>query len=409
MLEELKLSKNFQKSSNLAATKDLLKKLNDSLELNKNKLRYLEQDYLQQKNQMNQIKNEIYGYNQKIQDLNKEKKNIFGKINKITRKMEIVALNEKDKELAPSYSQRLRDLQIEAKETQYKINKINENLKKSRIKLQEIEPQFMSYEKDYQKILETIQNDESKIDNLQDEIIKEIKNSETISIIVSDNTKLKSIRSPNVINKQIKELDNELNRIKLPSIVFNPESSFDLSLIRIKFQELEKQINENSKLKVDFNETDIFSSFEGFRKIEIIIKDLESLLNVFLQEINLSANLEITIDEKSQNFFILLIFIRNNKEQINFEELTTPEKIFFAITFYISIKVLTKSKNILFSNLFLPTAYNKRGSIIRTIKKILPHFNVEKSLSDFYLIFILSNFELKDKLKNLKIVKIDES
>lgn len=409
LLQELELSKKYHKLSNLAATKDLVKKLNDSIELNKNKLKYLEQDYLQQKNQLDRVKKTIHEYNQKIQKLSTNKKEIFSQINKITRQMEIGTPNEPDKEIVPSYSQRIRNLQTKAKEIQTQINETNAKLNESNIKLQGIEPQFLTYESDYQKILETIRNDESKIISLQEEVMKEINSSEINFNNELDNIKLRTVRNPSIIQNEIKNLEIELNKIEISSKFFNPESPLELSLIKNEFQEIEKKINEKVKMKESFNEKDINNSIEGFRKIDTAIKDLEFLLKIFLQEINLLVNLEIMIEENSKNFFILLKFIRNNKQEIDFGKLTTPEKIFFVVILYISLKVLIKSENILFSNLFLPTIYNKRGSLIRTIKKILPQFEDMKNLTRFNLIFVFSNIELKDKIKNLKVIKINES
>ncbi|MFW9987862.1 MAG: hypothetical protein ACFFC3_04340, partial [Candidatus Odinarchaeota archaeon] len=87
---------------------------------------------------------------------------------------------------------------------------------------------------------------------------------------------------------------------------------------------------------------------------------------------------------------------------------TTPEKVFFIIVFYISIKLHTKSKNIILSNISILTKYNKAGSIYRTIRKILPLFEKDDILLGFNLIFILSNLELKKEIKNLKIKTIQE-
>ena len=107
-------------------------------------------------------------------------------------------------------------------------------------------------------------------------------------------------------------------------------------------------------------------------------------------------------------FYIRSHFTRNNKEQITFDELTTPEKIFFIIICYISIEIQLKNKNIVFSNLFIPSNYNKAGSIFRTIRKILPLFESE-DFAEFNLIFILSNLEMKKEIKNLKIITIQEN
>ena len=53
---ELELSNQYKKSSDSAASKDLLNKLNESLTLNMKKLKLFEEDFFQRKNQINQIK-----------------------------------------------------------------------------------------------------------------------------------------------------------------------------------------------------------------------------------------------------------------------------------------------------------------------------------------------------------------
>jgi hypothetical protein len=409
LLEELKISRKYQKSSNLAATTDLLNKLKESIELNKKKLEYFKQDYLLQKNQIEQLNDTILKFNQQIQDLTKQKKHVFSQINKITREMEIASPIETEKKTTTSYSEMIRKLQFEAKELQYQINDNKTKLKMANIKSQEIKPQFQTYENDYQKLLNDIQKDEDRINALQDEVISDIRNSEGNLITDLDDVELKSVRNPNIIHNQINQIDDEINKIQLPNDIFNPKSPSNFSLIKDKFLSLEKKINQNRKIQINLNKNEISRSIDGFRKLKTLIKDLKNLLNQFLLEINLSTNLDLVIDKNSQNFFLTLSFSRNNKEQLDFENLTTPEKIFFVIILYISIKVLNKSETIIFSNIFVPPDYNKRGSIIRTIKKILPHFSADKNLAKFNLIFILSNFELKDRINNIKIIKFDES
>jgi hypothetical protein len=107
-------------------------------------------------------------------------------------------------------------------------------------------------------------------------------------------------------------------------------------------------------------------------------------------------------------FFIRSTFNHKNKEQITFDDLTTPEKIFFIIVFHTSIEIQLKNKNIIFSNLFIPSNYNKAGSIYRTITKILPLFEGE-IFEEFNLIFILSNLEMKKEIPNLKVINIQDS
>ena len=113
----------------------------------------------------------------------------------------------------------------------------------------------------------------------------------------------------------------------------------------------------------------------------------------------------ISQDNKNIKFQLNFFQVRK-KTTLSFNELTTPEKVFFVIVFYISIKIMLNFKNIIFSNILLPTTYNKRGSIFRTIRKILPVFEKENNLKNVNLIFILSNLIMKEQIKNLNVITI---
>jgi hypothetical protein len=102
------------------------------------------------------------------------------------------------------------------------------------------------------------------------------------------------------------------------------------------------------------------------------------------------------------------IFTRNEKEQVVLDNLTTPEKVFFVIIFFLSIQILNDSKHVIFSNLLIPNYYNKRGSIERTIKKITPLLNEDARFSDIKLILILANLDLKSDFNNIKVIKIEK-
>ncbi|GAG44512.1 unnamed protein product, partial [marine sediment metagenome] len=91
--EELELSKLYKKSSDLASIIDLIKKLNEAIIKNRKELNYLEEDYFQQKNQVDQIKKELRNHALQIRDLNETKKECFSQINRITRQIE-GSLNE---------------------------------------------------------------------------------------------------------------------------------------------------------------------------------------------------------------------------------------------------------------------------------------------------------------------------
>jgi len=86
-LKELEIMEEYKRSSDTAAILDLLNKLNKSIEDNKKKLRYIEEDYIQRKNQIDQINETIKNYEINVRDLTSQKKEFFSQINKITREM----------------------------------------------------------------------------------------------------------------------------------------------------------------------------------------------------------------------------------------------------------------------------------------------------------------------------------
>jgi hypothetical protein len=167
--------------------------------------------------------------------------------------------------------------------------------------------------------------------------------------------------------------------------------------------------SEKHQMQITATEKEISQIIQKFELLEDLIRETESMVNLFLKEINLKSQFLITIDNDKENLFIEIIFTRNEKEQIKFEALTTPEKVFFGIIFSLCIEMLNNSKYIIFSNLLIPDSYNKRGSIERTIKKILPLFNKEARLLDINLVLIIANLDIKSDINNLKFIKIEES
>ena len=163
---------------------------------------------------------------------------------------------------------------------------------------------------------------------------------------------------------------------------------------------------EDEKISIRTNEKEITKSFEKYNLFEGVVKDLEGILNEFLKEINLEMRFLLVINDANTSFFLKTDFTRKNKEKAIFEDLTTPEKIFFIICFSISIGVLLGDDTIFFSNLFIPNMYNKGGSIYRTIRKILPLFDTNEKLTKYKLIFLISNLELKKEINNIKIIKV---
>jgi len=418
LLKELEVSEYYKKSRNKTAITDLLKKLNESLINNKNKLKFLEEDYLPRKNQVNQIKTKIGEFDIKVQELTTQKKQCFNQINRITRKMtedtqEVKKESKKASEDSRNNltnAEKIRNLQKKAKDIQFEINKIKSKKNQTQLKLEELNPIFESYRIDYEKILKIINNEEKRINELQSELKKEIRDNENTIIEDLDLIHLKSLKPLQVIKEDIEKVDIELEQIIIPKEFYNPQNADDLSLIIQQLKEVEDTIkNHESEFTITVNEKETIKCFEQFTKLENAINEIESLTNKFLSEINLMTQFRFIIDDDNKCFFIDIKFIRNDKKQVNFDGLTTPEKIFFIIVIYISIKLQTKSENIIFSNVSILSKYNKAGSIYRTIRKILPLFERDDLLLGFNLVFIISNLELKKEIKNLKIKTIQES
>ena len=415
LLKELELSKIKTISSDFAAKTDLLKKLSEAAKENKKKLKYREEDFLFLKNQRDQIDNTIKNFNLKIQELNKKKKECFSQINRITREMSENSQKNKKNNLDLrlnnknnlSKSEKIRSLQKQAKEFQYKINQIKSKLSESQLKFDEINPKYENLEKDYNSLLKIIKNDEIRLKQTKEELKGEFSNNMQDSIKEFDIKEFEFIKPQQEIEVEIESINSELKRISESNHLLDDKNTKSLIKIIDKLKEIDKTLktNKDDILIPDKND-EINDSINNFRKIEILNRNLEDLLNKFLIEINLETRFRIIISKDYKDFSLNIEFIRSNKESLNFKELTTPEKIFFVIMFYISIQIHLNFNNIIFSNVFVPNIYNKRGSVFRTIQKMVPIFEKENKLKKFNLIFIISNLELKKPIKNVKIIKI---
>ncbi|MFW9773361.1 MAG: hypothetical protein ACFFEO_14525 [Candidatus Thorarchaeota archaeon] len=414
---ELDITEKYNKISDLSASTDLLKKLNESLTENKRKLNYLEEDYFQQKNQIDEIKSIINDYNLEIKELTKKKKEYFSYINKITREMEgnshtkgenVEKLFESDENL--TNSQKIKTLQKKAKETQNKISKLKTKISKSELKFNQLNPVFETYNKDYQNLRGLIETDTRRINELDSKIKYKIKNQETSIDRQIDINDMKSTRSLQEIDTDIRKVSYELKGTTLPSDFIDPQNPEDLSLAKTKLEEFNDLLkNQRSKIEISINEENLIDIINSFKDLENTIEEFERIINKFLKEINLKSSFKIYLSDDNDHFLLLIRFLRDNKDHINYEDLTTPEKIFFIITYYLSLELQVENENIVFSNLIIPSKYNKAGSIFRTIRKIIPIFEKEENFSKYNLVFILSNLDMKKEIKGLKIVTIQEN
>ncbi len=415
--EELELSKLYKKSSDLASIIDLIKKLNEAIIKNKKELNYLEEDYFQQKNQVDQIKKELRNHAQQIRFQNETKKECFSQINRITRQIE-GSLNEDNNDSIAKLgikvnltnAEKIRALQKKAKEAQYEIKQIQSSTNETKVKLENLTPHYELYKNDYENLLETIKKDEIRIKEVKSNYEKKRNDNKTVPDVEPESLVLKLVRNSVEIEDEIEKTISDLDKISIPEDSFNIHNLSDLTRIIEKLREFDNVLKiGHDKINISTNEKEVAKSFESFKKFETIIHDLEIVLNSFLKEIHLEILYQLVISNDNMAFLIQTNFIRNYKEKVNFEGLTTPEKIYFIVVFFLSIKILLKSENILFSNLFIPNIYNKGGSIYRTIRKILPIFETNDNLSNFKLIFLMSNLELKKEIENLKVLKIEES
>lgn len=408
--EEYKIAKIKEEKSNLAAKSNLIVQLADSLKKNRKKLNYFKEDYQKIKNQVNQLNLSIEHYNDKIRNMNREKKDCFSQINEITRSLEMQQTpNKKQKGLVQiedfkkmTNSEKIRALQKKAKELGYEISQLRGTIQEIKSKKQEIYPTYDKYEKDYQKLTNLIERDQEKLESLKSELKDNLEeySQKDLEDIEINQTSQDIKQELDSLNLQIANIEDKTYLEDDPS---------DLSQLSKKIEHLMSDVNnlgENSSL--DVQEAEIVQSISQFRKIQQLNQKLQTFLNNFLSQINLEVNFKTFITLKLDEFYFKPTFIRSNKEEIEFEGLTTPEKVFFAISFYISLYLLTQSKTIIFSNKFIPSEFNKRGSVYRTIRKILPIFNNQKELEDIRLIFLISRLEMKNPIKNIKIINLNE-
>ncbi len=418
LIEELKLSEKKKQYSDISAKMDLISKLNESLEQNTKRLKYLEEDYLNQLNQMEQVNERIKDYNSKIQELDARKKECFRIINQLTREMESGNTDREKKSVFFSEliedknlpkSKKIRILQQQARESQGEISKVREKLNEAKLKHEEIRPGFEIVKKDYNTLREMVEKDNSKMKMLKSDlnINLKLKNGESLSKDAISS--LNQIRDAQIIQDEIEQINIALEESKLDDDKLNDSHSF-LSNLKDQLTNLNSELNgRNDELVLTWDLSEIRKSFQALRETEECLKRIEKLCNLFLNIINVSFSFQFEINQELNEFYIRFNYERNDKEKLTFRELTTPEKVFFVISFYISLNIIMNNHCIIFSNLFLPQAFNKRGSVFRTIRKIVPIFIQESELEQYLLIFIISNLILKKPIKIIPIINIEKS
>ena len=417
--KELEIAKTYAQSSEIKAISDLLEKLNESLNHNKSNLNYLKQDYQKKKNQIDKINQEIQDINDVLKNLTNKKKLCFRYINSITRNMDTLSkLIKNEAEISSSLeinpeltnAEKIRTLQIKAREIQHDINKLKLNISEIQLKHDNLSPQFKIIKEDYEKLIRLIAEDENKVNNKENELKEMLSSIDANLDEQLQKIDFGSIQTPSQIALALSDLD-----LRMKTISTNEIFVHDNSLIKVDelIKDLNKLINysKKNKNKITISDADqkFAEMFEGYFTLETNVSKLEEILNLLLSEINLRVNLDISITEEHSKLLIHPKFARIKNQNLQFEDLTTPEKIFFVIIMQLSIKMLQKSKTIFFSNAFIPDSYNKRGSIFRTIRKLTQSFERNSTFNDYTFVFIISNLELKNHIENIKIIKIKDS
>ena len=415
--KELELSKIRKSSSDILAIADLMKSLTESINSNKVKLSYIKEDYFQRKNQIDKIKKDLTTCKTLIQEQSQIKKNCFDQINKITRQLEGSKTENEDNsflrfgiETNLTNSEKIRALQKKAKETQYESNQIRLRAKQSQAEFEELLPNYEIYRNDYEEILETINKEEKRLRQAQNDYGKELSKNEEIQFGKTEELLSQPIRPYLEIEHEIRDVESELDNLSFPPNLNKKNFLSNMPTMIEKFKEIDGTLRNNyEKININVNEEEIEEFFEQFHIFENLIKNIEDITNKFLKTIQLQVQFNLVTNQMNTAFLIKTDFTRKSKINVNFENLTTPEKIFFIISFFISFKVLLNSKNIIFSNLFILPVYNtKGGSIYRTIRKIIPLFKTDENLSDVSIILLMSNLELKKDIDNFKIIKVNE-
>ena len=401
LLRQQEILKKIDSISETSEIIEKLKKLNDSIILKKQNLKYFEEDYCKEKKRIDEIKEVIDNYNIKIKNLEGYVKENISQIDKITKQMNKYPLKNEKKNNNISYSKRFQELKKQAKNYQYEIKQTSEKLNNVHLELEKYTTGFDALELKYQELLNKLNRNKNKQNKIKKELGKRL-NKNLNKFSTSD-----LLQSTEEIKNQIQDIEDTMNSIHKSNKFLNINQPNDLIKIKEEFKSLKIKISDNQEINTLLKKADIIEGIENFKKIENLIQNLERLLNKFLLQIYLKLEIETMISQDNKNITAQLKFFQVRKRTIfSFNELTTPEKVFFVIIFYISIKVLLDFKNIIFSNILLPTIYNKRGSIFRTLRKIIPVFEREHNLKSLNLVFILSNLVMKEQIKNLNVINI---
>ena len=388
----LEIRRKIDKKPNLKDTLDEIRDLNNLIIEKTQTLNYLKEDFIKQKMKRDQFSKSINNLQTKSKNLNLQKEKAFKKINVLIGENE----DSRDMDNNLTDSQRILKLQQQIRDYNYDMKKINENIEEESTEFRDFKLHFSIIEEDY-KLLESIIDDyDYKLNKLTKELTEAI-DTELDEYEMSD-----LLKSHDQIIKTIQENDIKIKNIQKLKF-FDKNQSDAVSAIYKELANIKSNLTKN---KISFTKDDIEKSVDFYQNTKSKIIKLEEIINKFLMQIYLKYSLEITIKDNKNLFIKQKFFQIRKKTTLNFKELTTPEKVFFLIVLDISFRILF-NKKIIYSNIFLPVIYNKHGSIIRTLRKIIPVFERETELQNFNLIFILSNLEMKESIKNLEVININ--
>lgn len=394
---ELKIAEFKKESNEISAKSNLIDKLRRSIKDNQKRLDYFNEDFLKIKNQRDQIKNTIKSNKEKINELNRKKKENFDMINKITREMESGK--------GENITQKIIELRKEAKTYHYDASDLQKQMQDLKNRLENIDPKYNSTKQDFENLTKEIDIDKAKLKEFEKELNNLLNEENETKEILQEPLSNYSMRTPSEIKEQLSILEDQFSYIQKKS-KYIENQKISLTKFDKKIEDFNNLMNKSENYEFNPKFDDLERSIESYSNIEIIIEEIEDKLNKFLSEVNLRISISLCINKDLTDFFLELEFIRLKKEQINFKNLTTPEKVFFVIIFYITLNILKKEKNVIFTNLMLPDEFNKRGSLYRTIRKIIPIFASEKELKEYSLAFLISNLEMKRPIDNIKIITI---
>ena len=319
--------------------------------------------------------------------------------------------NKKELAIGPDLStdEKTKQLRQEAKNINDRIKDLESKITNKKKKLSDIEPKFQTYEQQYNSLKKSIEKNKTQIKKIQSEMENLMRQKEDIEFNNSNMNQFDKIRSPETVEDEINRIKIQLERLKKSNELLNKNIIITLDSIDKNLLQILSHIHENEeKLIFSLEEDLLLATIKQFRKLELLLTKTEQLMNYLLQEINLNVNLKISIIQESNELFLYPSFSRNKEQDLEFNDLTTPEKIFYVIVFYIAFMIILNDTKILFSNLFLHQNYNKRGSLFRTLRKTIPAIKNNKKLEDFKFIFAISNLQMKKKIENINIIKIEK-